>query len=173
SQCHQPPANHWQGACRSCHSDTGNWKNARFDHSQIGNADCSQCHQPPANHWQGACRSCHSDTGNWKNARFDHSQIGGADCSQCHQPPANHFQGACKDCHSDTGNWKNASFSHSFPLNHGDANGNCAACHTSGVPGPAPCSVCHDQAKMDREHKDEKGYDGNCLKCHADGRKHD
>ncbi len=171
AQCHQPPANHWPAPCTRCHADTGNWRNASFDHSVIGGADCATCHQPPANHYAGACRNCHGDTGNWRNASFDHSAIGGADCSTCHQPPANHFPGACRDCHSDTGNWRNATFNHSFPINHHGANGNCATCHPGNNYASWTCAACHDQGKMDEKHKEINGYTGNCLACHADGRK--
>ncbi|MCA9977879.1 MAG: hypothetical protein KC413_19095, partial [Anaerolineales bacterium] len=71
--CHNPPANHFEGACRDCHSDTNNFRNATFDHSRIGGQDCAACHNPPANHYAGACRDCHSDTGNFRNASFNHS----------------------------------------------------------------------------------------------------
>ena len=155
------------GQCSACHF-TSAWKPASFNHAGLN--DCQSCHSGnrPANHYDGQCSLCHS-TSAWKPATFNHSAIGGADCSQCHQPPANHFPGECKGCHTDTGNWRNASFNHSFPLNHGEANGNCGACHTSGVPGPAPCSVCHDQGKMDEKHREVRNYDGNCLACHPNG----
>jgi hypothetical protein len=168
--CHQPPANHWPAPCTRCHSDTAKWKNARFDHSVIGNTDCSACHasRVPPNHFGGPCSACHKDTGNWKNATFDHGTIGGTDCAACHQPPANHFPGACRDCHTDTGNWKNASFNHTFPLKHHGAT--CASCHAGGY-GSWSCDSCHAPDKMANKHKEVPGYDGNCLKCHADGRK--
>ncbi|GAB4266197.1 MAG: hypothetical protein Kow0080_07250 [Candidatus Promineifilaceae bacterium] len=208
SACHNPPANHYQGACRNCHFDTTNFKNAIFDHSTIGNQDCSACHNPPANHYQGACRNCHFDTMNFKNAFFDHSGIGNQDCSGCHNPPANHYPGACRNCHGDTSNFRNvnfshagltdcaschqpppnhfsgqcsqchntstfsgATFNHTFPMNHGDANGDCARCHTNGGNGPASCFLCHDQQKIEKKHRDEGISDfSNCMACHANGK---
>lgn len=173
SACHagRAPANHYGGACSTCHRDTGNWKNATFNHSTIGGTDCSACHagRAPANHYGGACNACHQDTSNWKNANFNHSSIGGTDCSACHAPPANHFPAPCANCHQDTGNWKNANFNHTFPTNHHGAN--CGSCHANNNYSSWTCETCHDPNKMNQKHKDVNGYDGNCIKCHADGKK--
>ncbi|MCA9929409.1 MAG: hypothetical protein KC419_13060, partial [Anaerolineales bacterium] len=207
--CHSPPANHYQGACKNCHTDTNNFKNATFNHSGIGNQDCSACHSPPANHYQGACKNCHTDTNNFKNATFNHSGIGNQDCSACHSPPANHYPGSCRNCHVDTNNFRNVNFSHdgltdcqschtppqnhfpgqcsdchntnsfqgatfdhTFPINHKDANGDCAKCHPGGNTATWTCTACHAQNKMDDKHKEENGYNGNnCTDCHANGKK--
>ncbi|MBP7591870.1 MAG: cytochrome c3 family protein, partial [Chloroflexi bacterium] len=141
SACHTPPANHYEGSCRACHSDTTDFRNATFNHTTIGAKDCAGCHTPPANHYQGACRACHSDTTDFRNATFNHSGIGTTDCSSCHTPPANHYQGSCRACHSDTSNFRNATFNHS-----GIGTTDCSSCHTP----PA------------------NHYQGSCRACHSD-----
>ncbi|MCP4416501.1 MAG: hypothetical protein GY805_07760, partial [Chloroflexi bacterium] len=110
--CHTSPADHFEGACSACHSDTNNFANAVFNHATIGSQDCAACHAPPANHYAGACSACHSDTNNFANAVFNHATVGGQDCAACHNAPANHYAGACTACHSDTNNFANAVFNH-------------------------------------------------------------
>jgi mono/diheme cytochrome c family protein len=91
--------------------DTGNWKNAKFNHSSIGGTDCSACHsgRKPANHYAGACNACHKDTGNWRNASFSHPQFNiyhektnGA-CANCHPNVSNYKQTDCVTCHQQRG----------------------------------------------------------------------
>lgn len=172
--CHTPPPNHYQGACRNCHLDTTTFQNATFDHSTIGSQDCANCHTPPPNHYQGTCRNCHTDTTNFRNAFFDHSVIGSQDCSNCHTPRPNHFPGACRNCHSDTTNFRNATFNHTFPLNHGNANGQCTACHTDNDYSSYTCTYCHNGGEFEDEHREEGITDlSNCLQCHPDGREGD
>ncbi len=168
--CHARPQNHFGGQCSDCHN-TSTWSGATFSHANIGTTDCSTCHAPPGNHFSGACRNCHTDTGNWHNATFDHAGL--TDCQACHARPQNHFAGQCSDCHN-TNSWEGATFSHSFPLDHGDANGNCASCHPSGG-SDWTCYGCHDENRMINKHNEEgiSNIGGRCLECHADGREHD
>ncbi|MFQ5436678.1 MAG: hypothetical protein ACE5FD_17610, partial [Anaerolineae bacterium] len=168
SACHNPPANHYGGACRNCHQDTSNFSNAAFNHNSIGNTDCSACHNPPANHYGGACRDCHQDTGNFHNVNFNHQ--GFTDCQSCHARPSNHFPGQCSDCHN-TNSWSGASFNHTFPIDHKGANGDCSKCHPGGNTSSWTCTNCHSDQKMDEEHKEVGGYSHNCIACHANGKK--
>ncbi len=172
STCHAPPANHYQGACAACHTDTTDFRIiANFDHSTIGSTDCSACHAPPANHFPGSCRNCHGDVNNFRNVTFNHAGL--TDCQSCHASPANHFPGQCSACHTTT-SWQGASFNHTFPINHEGANGNCATCHPGGDTAVYTCTACHNQQEMNEEHDEESGYTGNnCVQCHADGREHE
>jgi hypothetical protein len=83
--------------------------------------------------------------------------------------PADHYSGQCSDCHN-TNTWEGATFNHSFPVDHGNANGNCAACHPSGG-SDWTCYGCHSEAEMIHKH-DEEGIPnitGRCLECHPNG----
>jgi uncharacterized protein YjbI with pentapeptide repeats len=172
--CHAPPPNHFPAPCARCHMDTANFRNVNFDHSVIGGQDCVNCHTPPPNHFPGACNACHQDTTNFRNASFDHSVIGNQDCSGCHAPPPNHFPGACRDCHQDTSNFRNATFDHAFPLGHGEANGQCSACHTNNDFSSYTCANCHSGERFIEKHSEEGITDlSNCVGCHPDGEKPD
>ncbi len=166
--CHsnRAPANHYAGQCSNCHN-TNAWTPASFNHS--GFTDCAACHsnRAPVNHYSGQCSSCHN-TSSWGSVNFNHA--GFTDCASCHARPPNHFQGQCSDCHN-TNTWGDATFNHGFPLNHGNANRQCAACHPGGNTGSWSCTGCHSQRDMDEHHKEVSGYSGNCLACHANGRK--
>jgi len=128
--CHtqDKPNPHFDGQCSLCHFDTTNWKNAQFDHSTIGNADCSTCHQPPANHFSGTCSTCHQDTTNWKNATFNHPfplNHGGANgnCATCH--PSGGTDWTCTACHAQS----------EMDNKHKEVNNytsDCIACHPDG-----------------------------------------
>ncbi|OJX38190.1 MAG: hypothetical protein BGO78_09205 [Chloroflexi bacterium 44-23] len=175
--CHSgnKPANHFSGQCSACHS-TNVWRPASFNHAAMGATDCQGCHSgnKPANHFSGQCSACHS-TNAWRPASFNHAAIGATDCQGCHSgnKPANHFAGQCSDCHS-TDSWGGANFSHSFPLNHGDANGECAQCHPSGG-SSWTCFNCHSQSKMTEKHVDKgiPDYVTRCMECHGNGKKND
>lgn len=172
--CHinSKPANHFNGQCSACHS-TNAWLPASFNHAAAGATDCQSCHSgnKPANHFSGQCSACHS-TSAWRPATFNHAAAGATDCQSCHSGnrPANHFEGQCSSCHN-TSSWQGATFNHSFPMNHGNANGQCAKCHPSGG-SSFSCFTCHDKSKMDSKHL-EKGisdYATRCLDCHRDGK---
>jgi hypothetical protein len=169
--CHtaNKPANHFAGQCSTCHS-TNAWTPASFNHT--GQTDCLACHtvNKPANHYGGQCSACHN-TSAWTPASFNHT--GFTDCQGCHARPQNHFQGQCSDCHN-TNSWEGATFNHSFPLNHGDANGNCASCHPSGG-SDWTCYGCHNEGAMINKHNEEgiSNIGGRCMECHANGEEND
>jgi hypothetical protein len=77
----------------------------------------------------------------------------------------------CAACHS-TSKW-NANYSgpHTFPMRHGDANGNCATCHPSTL-ARWTCFNCHNQSQTAQKHA-EKGIleITNCVGCHPTGKK--
>ncbi|HJS28583.1 MAG TPA: cytochrome c3 family protein [Anaerolineales bacterium] len=168
--CHiaQRPPDHFEGQCSACHA-TEHWLPASFDHSQASN-DCVSCHLPdkPAGHYNGQCSSCHSPD-HWQPANFDHTAAGATDCAGCHldDRPTPHFEGQCSLCHN-TGNWGNVDFDHSFPMDHGDTDGNCAQCHPSNTPA-WQCESCHSMGEMLEEHEDIPDIAGRCIECHPDG----
>ncbi|MFN2120024.1 MAG: hypothetical protein ACK2T0_06505 [Anaerolineales bacterium] len=162
SSCHgqDDPHNGAFGSnCAACHS-TSAWKPATFDHSQ-SNFPLTGAHTSLA------CSACHGNT------------IGAlpTTCASCHDEPAFHagmFAGqSCSNCHS-TSAWQPAQYNgpHSFPMNHGGANGDCSTCHQPNLT-TWTCTACHSQSRMDQEHHEVSGYDGNCIKCHANGRSGD
>jgi hypothetical protein len=56
-------------------------------------------------------------------------------------------------------------------MNHGRANGQCAACHPGG--GSAwTCFGCHNKTEMDKKHAEERitNYAARCMECHSDGK---
>jgi hypothetical protein len=173
--CHnaRKPANHYSGQCSACHN-TSAWQPASFNHQAAGASDCQSCHsdRTPAGHYSGPCSACHN-TNAWQPASFNHQAAGASDCQACHsnRRPTNHYDGQCSMCH-DTTSWANASFSHNFPTNHGDADGECAACHPSGTSNWS-CYNCHDQAKMESKHAEKEIFDiaSRCLECHPQGNK--
>ena len=172
--CHsgRQPANHYSGQCSACHNTTS-WSQASFNHQAVGATDCKACHsgRKPANHFGGQCSACHS-TSKWSGAQFKHGAAGATDCKACHsgRKPANHFDGQCSKCHN-TSSWGGASFNHKFPVNQGDANGNCSSCHPSGG-SKYNCFACHDKAKINNEHNEEgiSNFAGRCLACHPRGK---
>lgn len=78
--CHTPPANHYTGACRNCHTDTTDFAVFIFSHDNIGLTDCRGCHAPPSGHYAGTCRSCHVSTNDFNVIQFDHTNVTGVDC---------------------------------------------------------------------------------------------
>lgn len=169
--CHAAPANHYPGACTLCHTDTTDFRIAFFNHSVIGGQDCAACHTAPANHYPGACVNCHQDTGDFRNVNFSHAGL--TDCAACHAPPANHYPGQCSACHNTT-TFAGATFNHTFPIYHGDANGDCATCHPGNDTRTYTCFGCHNQQEMIGEHSEEGiGDISNCVRCHANGREDD
>jgi hypothetical protein len=166
------PAKHYVGQCSACHN-TPAWLPAHFNHKAAGANDCQSCHNKnrPANHFSGQCSSCHRTIA-WIPATFNHS--GNADCQSCHKPPANHWPGNCSNCHSPSGWGKISVQGHSFPMNHGNADGECADCHSSNSPS-VNCYKCHNQAKMEQKHGEEGIFNiaGRCLSCHPNGEEKD
>ncbi len=171
--CHvqERPARHFPGQCSACHKTTG-WQPASFNHSVAKATDCQDCHNRQANHFSGQCSACHKTTG-WLPASFNHGVAKATNCQDCHQPPSGHYESQCSNCHSP-GGWNQISMrNHSFPVDHGDANGDCAACHGDDF-SRASCTRCHNPAKLSAKHEEEGISDlGDCLSCHPKGDKGD
>jgi hypothetical protein len=156
-------------ACASCHTTTS-WLGAVFDHSLTGfpltgahvTVACNLCHTsaavPPID-----CYSCH--TAQWQST----TTLAGI---------PNHitalFPTTCATCHTTT-SWLGAVFNHTwFNVNHGNANGVCATCHTN----PAnyvifQCTQCHGGGVSANFHHPNVGgyvYNSiNCYQCHSRG----
>ncbi len=158
--CHQGDDAHngsFGSDCGTCHNPSS-WGDATFDHARSGfpltgahaNASCQACHSSGYAGTPSACAACHSEPA------FHAGMFGGQACSACHGTSA----------------WRPADYNgpHSFPMGHGDAN-SCNDCHRPNLTSWS-CYNCHEQAKMADKHKEIGDY-SNCLRCHADGRKHD
>jgi hypothetical protein len=83
---------------------------------------------------------------------------------------------ACSTCHTTT-SWLGATFTHNFwSVNHGNAGGICATCHTNPASYTAfVCSnnTCHPQAKINQTHQGISSYvystGATCYACHKNG----
>jgi hypothetical protein len=161
--------------CESCHTTSG-WRPAKFDHAATrfpltgahARVDCARCHA--GGQYTGTpsdCYACHRD---------DYDRTGNPN----HRSAG--FPTQCQGCHN-TSAWRPASFDHDgryFPIYSGTHRGRwtgCGDCHVN--PGnyrAFECILCHahsNKAKVDSDHKDEKGYSYNssaCYQCHRTGR---
>lgn len=163
--CHQRDDAH-KGAygadCETCHSPEG-WTPASFDHNL-------SAFKLDGAHANAQCASCH------KNGVYKGTP---AECAACHAEPIVHlgrFGVDCAACHTTTA-WTPASYNgpHAFPMNHEGANSQCATCHPSSLM-TYTCYGCHEHnpSKIASEHRKEGINDfEDCVKCHADGRKHE
>ncbi len=155
SQCHQPPAQHLEGECSTCHLFM-NWKPYWFDH--VGISDCVSCHTDiiPPNHYAGQCSTCHN-TGSWSDATIDHNGL--TDCQSCHAQPVGHYSGQCSTCHN-TGNWNDATIDHNGLTD-------CQSCHAQPVGHySGQCSACHNTGGWDGVTFNHSGLT-DCQSCHA------
>jgi hypothetical protein len=155
--------------CNTCHTTTA-WTGASFNHNNTPfpltgahvKVDCVKCHIN--NVFAGtptACYSCHQKdfTG---TTNPNHVSAG--------------WPTTCTICHNTTA-WLPANLPASyhtfFPLNHGNANGVCANCHTnSSNYSVFQCTVCHTAAQTNPEHDGVSGYvynSVNCYACHKNG----
>jgi hypothetical protein len=159
--------------CELCH-DTVAWTDATFNHNNTPFPLTGSHTVPPR-----ACADCHVNN--------NYTTLPTA-CIGCHQTDYNNttnpghaaqpqfFPTTCADCHSTT-NWLNATFNHTqytkFPINHGNANGVCATCHTnSNDYSVFQCTNCHAKSQTDQNHQGVKGYvynSVNCYQCHSSG----
>ncbi len=164
--------------CASCHTTTS-WLGAVFNHSATGfpltgahlTVACNLCHTssavPPTD-----CYSCH--TAQWQST----ATLGGnvpnhtaADASV-----VGIVTTACSTCHTTT-SWLGATFTHNFwSVNHGNAGGICATCHTNPASYTAfVCSnnTCHPQTKINQTHQGISSYvystGATCYACHKNG----
>ena len=155
--------------CDTCHTTTS-WAGATFNHNNTPfpltgahvNVGCNQCHVN--NVFAGTptdCYSCHK-----------------ADFTGTTNP--NHVTAGwpttCTTCHTTTA-WLPATLPASyhtfFPLNHGNANGVCATCHTNSSDYSIfTCTTCHTAAATNPRHTGVSGYvynSVNCYACHKNG----
>lgn len=161
ASCHRPPAAHYPGGCRQCHSTTA-WKlaagahNVPLDGAHPGLScnschsggrytglgwDCASCHRSAhATGYSSSCSACHNQSG-WRPASLNHNALTG-DCSLCHQPPEKHASGACRQCHPTGGSWK-STFTHARVEKHSYKSFPCDNCHSS-ADESYDCRRCHD-----------------------------
>jgi nitrate/TMAO reductase-like tetraheme cytochrome c subunit len=186
--------------CVSCHrKDFLDAKNP--DHQAAGySTNCSDCHRASAYGWKGgdfehvgfpltgshniSCDKCHTD-GTFVKLPTD--------CFSCHQEDflatkiPNHtqldFSHQCDECHSTGAGWEDAKVNDHdqrfFPIysgTHGGVWNKCNECHTNQDNyAQFSCTDCHqhsNKASVDRDHREEPGYEYNsiaCYGCHPKG----
>jgi hypothetical protein len=155
--------------CDTCHSTT-NWLGAVFNHNNTtfpltgfhatAAVTCVMCHVN--NNYTTlptACVGCHQTDYNG-TTNPNHKSAG--------------FPTTCDTCHTTTV-WTGAVFNHTwFNVNHGNANGVCATCHTN----PSDytvfqCTNCHGGGNANNfHHPNLSGYvynSVNCYQCHGKG----
>jgi len=154
--------------CEVCH-DTIKWTDANFDHNKTAFPLIGSHTVPPR-----ACADCHVNN-NYKNLPTDCYGCHKVDYQNANNPNhiAAHFPTTCATCH-DTVKWTNGKFNHTwFPMNHGNANGVCSACHTNANDYSVfACTNCHTKAQTDATHQGIGGYvynSVNCYQCHKGG----
>ena len=152
--------------CDVCHS-TANWTSATFNHNNTtfpltgfhatAAVTCVMCHVN--NNYTTLptdCFGCHSANYN-ATTNPNHKSAG--------------FPTTCATCHT-TAAWTGATFTHNFfPLNHGNANGVCATCHTNSSDYSVfQCTNCHGGGNSANfRHPNVGGYvynSINCYQCH-------
>jgi hypothetical protein len=155
--------------CDTCHTTTA-WTGATFNHNNTP-------FPLTGAHVTVACNLCHI------NNVFAGTPT---DCYSCHKADftgttnPNHVTAAwpttCTTCHTTTA-WipatLPASYHTFFPLNHGNANGVCATCHTNSSDYSVfTCTGCHTAAATTPRHSGVSGYvynSVNCYACHKNG----
>lgn len=155
--------------CDTCHTTTS-WAGATFDHNNTPfpltgahvTVPCNQCHIN--NQFAGTptdCYSCHR-TDFTSTTNPNHVTAG--------------WPTTCATCHTTTA-WipatLPASYHTFFPLDHGNANGVCATCHTNSSDYSVfQCTGCHTAAATNPIHSGVSGYvynSVNCYACHRNG----
>jgi hypothetical protein len=155
--------------CDTCHTTT-DWTGATFNHNNTP-------FPLTGAHLTVACNLCHV------NNVFAGTPT---DCYSCHMadftgttnpnPVTAGWPTTCVTCHTTTA-WIPATLPSSyhtfFPLNHGNANGVCATCHTNSSDYSVfQCTGCHSAASTNGEHNGVSGYvynSVNCYACHKNG----
>ncbi len=156
--------------CETCHSTTS-WTTATFNHNNTP-------FPLTGAHTTVACTLCHI------NNVFAGTPT---DCYSCHKADftgttsPNHVTAGwpttCTTCHTTTA-WVPATLPSSyhtfFPVNHGNANGVCATCHTNSSDYSVfQCTGCHTASATNPRHSGVSGYvynSVNCYACHRNGR---
>ena len=166
------PINHIQvgfpTTCDLCH-DTIVWTDGKFNHNNV---------TPPfpltGFHTQVACASCHVNN-NYTTLPTTcygcHAADYNATTNPVHKAAPTVFTTTCTTCHNTTA-WTGATFNHTwFNVNHGNANGVCATCHTSPTNYAIfQCTGCHGGGNPNNFHHPNVGgyvYNSvNCYQCH-------
>jgi hypothetical protein len=168
------PINHIQvgfpTTCNLCH-DTTLWTNGKFNHSTTS-------FPLTGFHVQVPCASCHVNN-NYTTLPTDcygcHAADYAATTNPIHKAAPTIFTTTCTTCHNTTA-WTGAIFNHTWwSINHGNAAGVCATCHTN----PNDYTIfsctngsCHPKASTDSNHSGVGGYvynSVNCYQCHKNG----
>jgi hypothetical protein len=160
--------------CELCH-DTIVWTDSTFNHNNtafpltgshtVPPRQCTDCHvNGNYTTLPTACYGCHQT--DYKNT-----------ANPGHAAQPQFFPTTCQTCHNTTA-WTGATFNHAqytqFSVNHGNANGVCATCHTnSNDYSVFQCTGCHGgNNAANFHHENVPGYvynSINCYQCHASG----
>jgi hypothetical protein len=164
------PINHIQVGfptnCQLCH-DTIVWTDGKFDHS-------TTAFPLTGFHTKVACASCHVNNNYTTlptNCYGCHAADYAATTNPVHKAAPTIFTTTCTTCHNTTA-WTGATFNHTwFNVNHGNANGVCATCHTSSTNYAIfQCTGCHGGGNPNNFHHPNVGgyvYNSvNCYQCH-------
>jgi hypothetical protein len=178
--------------CVSCHLNAYNTATTPINHIQVGfPTTCQLCHDMIAwtdgkfdhnttafpltgFHTKVACASCHINN-NYTTLPTDcygcHAVDYNGTTNPIHKAAPTVFTTTCTTCHTTT-SWLGATFNHTwFSVNHGNANGVCATCHTN----PSDytvfqCTGCHGGNNQNNFHHPNVGgyvYNSvNCYQCH-------
>jgi NMD protein affecting ribosome stability and mRNA decay len=168
------PINHIQvgfpTTCQLCH-DMIAWTDGKFDHNTTvfpltgfhANPPplmtCAMCHVN--NNYTTLPTTCHGC----------HAVDYNATTNPIHKAAPTVFTTTCTTCHT-TASWLGATFNHTwFPVNHGNANGVCATCHTNSNDYTIfQCTGCHGGGNANNFHHPNVGgyvYNSvNCYQCH-------
>src|SRR5258706_12635079 len=159
--------------CEQCH-DTVLWTNAKFNHNNTPfpltglhtSVPCANCHVN--NNYTTlplTCIGCHQTV-------YNNTTNPGHAAQPTFFPSAQ-----CSTCHTTAG-WTPATFNHTqytrFSINHGNANGVCATCHTnSNDYAIFQCTQCHGgNNSANFRHPNFNGYvyySVKCYHCHTVG----
>jgi hypothetical protein len=182
--CHEPPTDHFEASCDTCHTPEGWVASAtstvaaapEVPHPVEGLGDCYACHDPaggalpaPGNHEeysQAQCQICHTpgDTATFTPPEIPHSTEGLDDCFACHDPddgsvpaPSHHAgfsQALCQICHEP-----------------GEVTTSLAPEIPHAIEGLDDCFACHDpddgSVPAPSNHADYS--QGQCQACHTLG----
>lgn len=171
--CHQTdyntaltPVNHIQLAfpttCEVCHNTVA-WSAGTFNHNNTP-------FPLTGAHTTVPCASCHVNN-NYTSLPTDCYSCHTADYQGTNNPSHNAagFATTCQNCHTTTA-WTGATFNHTwFNINHGNANGVCATCHTNSSNFTVfQCTGCHgNNNAANFSHPSVGGYVYNSINCYS------
>jgi len=153
--------------CDVCHNTTA-WMPATFNHNNTS-------FPLTGAHTAVPCANCHVNN-NYTTVPTDCYSCHKVDYTGTNNPPhvSVGFPTTCAVCHSTT-SWLGATFNHTwFNMNHGNANGVCATCHTNSSDYSVfQCTGCHGGGNPNNFHHPNVGgyvYNSvNCYQCHRGG----